>query len=144
MAVRLTATIAALSIALVLGACAPAQTPAPSEPEPAEEESPAAGSSLAPGLYDLEDGRVQAIGVLAWIDLEGGFWAVTDTTAAGAGGNVAVLANGDELSRTLTPLTGKPVSIIGERFDGMSIRMAGPEIVVETVEEMSGAPGAAQ
>jgi hypothetical protein len=108
-------------------------------------DDPAAGIGLAPGIYELEDGIVQAIGTLEWVDLEGGFWALTDGTAAGdEGGNVAVLANGDELKATLEPLEGRQVSVTGERFEGASIRMAGPEIIAETVEEIDDTPGAAE
>ncbi len=146
MSTRIFAAAMVLSLALVLTACSAAETPIAEEPLPPDEGSPGMEIRLAPGLYDLEDGSVQAIGTLERIDLEGGFWAVMDgTVAEGAGGaNVAVIANGDELNDVLAPLAGRPVSVIGERFDGMSIRMAGPEIVAESVEEMSDTPGIAE
>jgi hypothetical protein len=141
MTTRIMALILALSLALALVACSPGDEPDVEAPD----DDPAAGLRLAPGLYDLEDGRVQAIGTLEWVDLEGGFWAVTDGTAAGdEGGNVAVIANGDELDDELSALDGRAVSVIGERFDGASIRMAGPEIIAETVEEIDDTPGAAE
>jgi hypothetical protein len=138
------AILLTLSLALVLGACSPAADPGGDEATPPDENG-ASGMRPAPGLYDLEDGSVQAVGTLEWVDLEGGFWAVTDGTAEGdEGGNVAVIANADEFGDELSTLEGRTVSITGERFDGMSIRMAGPEIVVETIEEMSDTPGAAE
>jgi hypothetical protein len=141
MPARMITLILALSLALVLVACSPADEPDVETPA----DDPAAGIRLAPGLYELEGGSVQAVGTLEWVDLEGGFWAVTDGTAAGdEGGNVAVIANGDELDDELSALDGRTVSVIGERFDGASIRMAGPEIIAETVEEIDDTPGAAE
>jgi len=133
--------ILTLSLALVLIGCSPTDEPDVEAPG----DDPATGLRLAPGLYELEDGSVQAVGTLEWVDLEGGFWAVTDGTAAGdEGGNVAVIANGDELDAELSALDGRMVSVIGERFDGASIRMAGPEIIAETVEEIDDATGEAE
>ena len=61
---------------------------------------PAAGTKMAPGLYDLEDGTVVAVGTVEYRDLEGGFWAVIGGTEAegDAGKIVAVIANGDEFA----------------------------------------------
>jgi hypothetical protein len=141
MPTKMMSVILALSFALLLVACSPADEPDVDAPG----DDPSTGLRLAPGLYDLEDGRVQAVGTLEWVDLEGGFWAVTDGTAAGdEGGNVAVIANGDELDDELSALDGRTVSVIGERFDGASIRMAGPEIIAETVEEIDDTQGAAE
>lgn len=142
---RILTALLALSLAFVPVACSSAV-----EPDEGTSGTPGEGPGmeigLAPGLYDLEDGTAQAIGTLEWVDLEGGFWALTGGTAAEGdeGTTVAVIANGDELQDTLAPLEGRQVSIIGERFEGASIRMAGPEIVAETVEEMSDTPGAAE
>lgn len=137
---RLAILALVLSVALVLVACA-------AEEEPPASETPdgAAGIRLAPGLYDLEDGTVQAIGTLEWIDLEGGFWAVTGATGENTEpATLAVIANGSELEDTLEPLEGKQVSVLGRRLDGVSIRMAGPEIEAESVEELSDTPGIAE
>jgi hypothetical protein len=137
----MTTLILALSLAIVLTACSSAEEP--------DVEAPAddpAGTRPAPGLYDLEDGSVQAIGTLEWVDLEGGFWAITGGTAAEGddGLTIAVIANGDELDDELSALDGRTVSVVGERFEGASIRMAGPEIVAETVEEIDDMPGPAE
>lgn len=140
---RLMLLALALVVVAMFAACAPTPPPATdgAAPEPAP---PAAGSGLAPGLYDIEGGQAQAIGELRWIDLEGGFWAVVDTTAVGDGNNIAVIANGAEITEMLEPLEGMHVSLIGERFEGASIRMAGPEITAESVEEFSPGGGPAQ
>lgn len=137
---RLLALALVLSVALILVACA-------AEEEPPADEVPdgSAGLRLAPGLYDLEDGTVQAIGTLEWVDLEGGFWAVTGATGENPEPTtLAVIANGNELADTLEPLAGKQVSVLGRRLDGASIRMAGPEIEADRIEELSDTPGIAE
>lgn len=139
-----------LSLALV--ACStPAVEPEPGTDTPAvgEGEQPpgdAAGLRLAPGLYDLDGGKVQALGVLERRDIEGGFWVVVDTTGQqpGDGETVAVIANSDEFARQLTPLTGQSVVAVGTRSEGASIRMAGPEIVLESIEAVTDTPGIAE
>ena len=80
-----------------------AASPAPSATVPGSAggrvpPGPAAGTKMAPGLYDLEDGTVVAVGTVEYRDLEGGFWAVIGGTQAegDAGTVVAVIANGDE------------------------------------------------
>ena len=50
---------------------------------------------------------------------------------------MAVIANGDEFEQQLESLKGQQVRVIGTRFDGVSIRMAGPEIVAEKVEAVT-------
>ena len=142
MPARMITLLLGLVLIFALVACAPADEPEAEAPD----EMPGGDTRLAVGLYDLEDGTAQAIGTLAWIDLEGGFWAVTDPDATAGEGptTIAVIANGDELERDLRPLEGSMVIVTGERFDGASIRMAGPEIVVETVEAIDGASGAVE
>lgn len=146
MTTRILTAVFALSLAFALAACAPAaDEPAVEAPAPPLE-SPGTDIQPAPGLYDMEDGRVQAVGVLEWIDLEGGFWAVTDNTAAidDEGTSIAVIANGEEMRDVIEPHEGLMVSVIGERFEGASIRMAGPEIIAETIEPLAGTPGPAE
>lgn len=97
---------------------------------------------LANGLYDQADGSVMVLGTLEWVDLEGGFYAVTG--APGDGGTIAVVANADEFASELEELTGSTVFINGTRFEGASIRMAGPEVVIESIEKIDDTPGAAE
>lgn len=141
----LTALATALAFALVGCATAP-EPPAEPTPEPVGQESPAAGMRLAPGLYDLADGTVQAIGTLERSDLEGGFWAVVGGTEAegDVGKVVAVIANGDEMAAELEALEGRTVDVLGTRLEGASIRMAGPEIEATSVSEISDTPGPAE
>ena len=107
---------------------------------------PTTSTRLAPGLYDIEGGRVQALGTLEFRDLEGGFWVVVGGTQAEGdfGKTVAVIANGDALKQQLDALKGQSVSVLGTRAEGASIRMAGPEIVAETVEAVTDTPGPAE
>lgn len=130
-------------LVLAVAGCTSSDEPPIGVPDSQE---PPAGLRLAPGLYELEDGTAQAVGTLEWRDLEGGFWAVTGGTEAegNVGETVAVIANGSEFTDELEPLAGKQVIVVGKTLDGASIRMAGPEIEMESVEEISDTPGAAE
>lgn len=121
-------------------------SPVGSTPEPLPAENPSAGSRLAPGLYDLEDGTVQAVGTLEYRDLEGGFWAVIGGTEAdgNVGTVVAVIANGIDFEQQLKALDGRTVMVDGTRLEGVSIRMAGPEIEATSVRELIDTGGAAE
>ncbi len=129
---RVVSALTALSIAFVLAACSP------------PEEVPPVDSPSDPGLYDLSDGTVQAVGTLEWFAIEGGFWAIVDESPEGDGRTIAVIANGDEIQDDLAPLRGRTVLVTGEPFEGVSIRMAGPEIIADTVEELSDAADASE
>ncbi len=106
----------------------------------------AAGSKLAPGLYDQPDGTVMAIGTLEYQDLEGGFWAVLDGTQAegNVGSIAAVIANADKFSAQTSANKGLAVIVKGKRLDGASIRMAGPEIEATSIEPASDTAGPAE
>lgn len=125
-----------LVIALALTACAKS---------PAEPDGGATGSRLAPGLYDIDGGKVQALGTLEWKDLEGGFWAIVGGTESegNLGTVVAVIANGPDFADQLEGLEGRTVIATGTRLDGASIRMAGPEIEIDSISEVTDTPGAA-
>jgi hypothetical protein len=90
---------------------------------------------MAPGLYDLEDGTVVAVGTVEYHDLEGGFWAVVGGTEAegDAGEVVAVLTNGEEFAEQFRANEGLSFEVRGERAGDVSVRMAGPEIVATSV-----------
>ena len=122
------------------GAAAPSASPSPAGPasptgsgQPPS--GPAEGTKLAPGLYDLADGTVRAVGTVEHRDLEGGFWAVVGGTQAEGdlGEIVAVLVNGDDYAELFTQNEGLAFIIDGTRADGVSTRMAGPEITATTV-----------
>lgn len=105
--------------------------------------TPPAPSPREPGLTELPGGRVQALGRLARVDLEGGFWAIVEGAGEQQGMRiVAVIANASEWERELEALEGAVVIATGRRFEGMSVRMAGPEIVVESIAKAGTVPGA--
>ena len=137
------ATLPAALAACGTGASDP--TPAPSASSTSSG-APAGATKMAPGLYDLEDGTVLAVGTVEYRDLEGGFWAVIGGTEAegDVGRVVAVVANGDEYARQFTELEGLSALVKGTRLDGASTRMAGPEITATSVVAASDAAGPAE
>lgn len=135
---RVAVIVTALILVAALAGCG---VDSVSEPGPVPPSSDAGSSQLAPGLHDREDGTVEARGWLVRVNLEGGFWAVqatapysSQTPPPGTSNNVAVISNAEEFDPNLAAAVGNYVSVIGERFDGASIRMAGPEIVVRSIE----------
>jgi len=147
-----TVVIASLAVAvLVIAFVAGCSAPAANETPGTGAGNPAAGGGtgelrLAPGLYDLEDGTVNAVGTLEWKDLEGGFWAVIGGTegSGDVGKVVAVLANAGKDDPAYTSIAGKQVFVTGKRLEGASVRMAGPEIEVTKIEAFSDTPGIAE
>ncbi|PKQ38331.1 MAG: hypothetical protein CVT59_03665 [Actinobacteria bacterium HGW-Actinobacteria-1] len=147
MKTRILAVLVIGILAIALIGCAAKTEPAADQGStPPVTGDAAAGSRLAFGLHDLEDGTVQAVGTLEYRDLEGGFWAIVGGTEAdgNAGTVVAVIANPEEFTSQLETLSGKTVTATGKRFEGASIRMAGPEITITSIQEMSDTGGAAE
>jgi hypothetical protein len=133
--------LSALAVAAV-AACGDGSegaSPSPADSAPASGGSaspdPAAGSKMAPGLYDLEDGSVVAVGTVEFADIEGGFWAVIGGTAAegNEGEVVAVIVNGEEFADQFRANAGLSFEVYGERGGEVSIRMAGPEMIADRV-----------
>ncbi|TDB37938.1 MAG: hypothetical protein D9V44_07770 [Actinobacteria bacterium] len=145
---KILAVLAVSMLAIALMGCASDAQVNPGEGvvPPPSDGGAAAGSRLAPGLYDLDDGTVQALGTLEYRDLEGGFWAIIGGTEAdgNVGTVVAVIANPDEFASDLDALSGKTVTVSGKRVDGASIRMAGPEVTITSIQEVSDTGGAAE
>jgi hypothetical protein len=138
--ILLVTLVVLVAAAAGLTACSggsPSPTPSASPPASAggSPAGPAAGTKMAPGLYDQEDGSVVAVGTVERRDLEGGFWAVIGRTEAegDAGEVVAVIANGDEFAQQFTDNAGLSFLVYGERAGDASIRMAGPEITASRV-----------
>src|SRR5512133_4243547 len=116
MTTRTLALILGLVLVLAAVGCAPAAdepTPEPDVGAPTAPDGSSMGLRLAPGLYDLEDGTVQALGLLEYRDLEGGFWAIVSNTGAdpAEGTVVAVIAPGTDLDETFEALKGKMVLV---------------------------------
>jgi hypothetical protein len=136
------ATLPATLAACGTSASDPTPTPSASSTSSG---APAGATKMAPGLYDLEDGTVLAVGTVEYRDLEGGFWAVIGGTEAegDVGKVVAVVANGDEYAQQFKELEGLSAIVKGTRLDGTSTRMAGPEITATSVVAASDAAGPA-
>jgi len=101
---------------------------------------PRTGTLARPGLYAVEGGRSHALGVLEYRDLEGGFWAVVDAMPGQSTDTaqlIAVLVGADKLGIDLEALKGHYVSADGTLAGGASSRMAGPELTVDTLKEVS-------
>lgn len=131
--------VMSLLAALALSMTACGQQGAADEADP---NNPAAGISPQRGMMELEGDRVNAVGLLQWVELEGGFWAVTEVPMPEdeTSDIIAVIANGAEYQDELAALEGRDVVVSGTRFDGMSIRMAGPEIEMDSVAEVGQGP----
>lgn len=102
---------------------------------------------VRPGLYELAGGRVRALGVLAYRDLEGGFWAVIDASpglpVAPDVHVVAVVTNAADLTSVdFEALEGHLVAVEGTLLDGATIRMAGPELDADSVTAVTTGAGA--
>ena len=131
----LVAAAAAGLVACSGGSTSPTPSASPPSSSGGVPIGPAAGTKLAPGLYDREDGSVVAVGTVEHRDLEGGFWAVVGGTQAegDAGKIVAVIANGDEFAEVFRENEGLSLEVYGMRAGDASIRMAGPEITARRV-----------
>ncbi len=131
---------------LVLGlvGCSSPERPSldetPPAGDPASGTTPAPPSGSTPGITQLEGDRITAEGWLAYIDLEGGFYAIQDGPPSDTPevtvdvATVIVIANSVDFSAELEQLTGSYVIATGTLLDGVSIRMAGPEMMLESIE----------
>lgn len=148
--IRLIVVALVVLVAAGLAGCAfdagrPPETP-PAEPTATVEQPGSEVDDLPPpALVELAGGRVRAIGVLTRVDLEGGFWAVVDAPAgAKLTGNepvvaVILLPEAGLHGANLDALVGTYVQFEGTLSEGASIRMAGPEVMVESFK-MLGEP----
>ena len=155
MITRILTLILAVALVGALAACASpdaepgtgdtdtGELPADENPDVGAPGDPALGLRLANGIYDMEDGTVQVLGTLEYRDLEGGMYVIIGAPEDPEG-VIAVVNNPDAFADELVRFEGLTVSITGTRFDGVSIRMAGPEVVVETIAEISDTPDLAE
>lgn len=93
-----------------------------------------------PGLSSNDEGTAQAVGIFTYVDLEGGFWRIAQTDRAAKAEDaptVAVIANPGDLPEGGEAYAGAYVRATGELFDGASVRMAGQEMIVETIEVLA-------
>jgi hypothetical protein len=86
-------------------------------------------------------GSAEVVGYLSRSDLEGGFWAVygLPTTSSVAPPKVlAVLLPGSVDEGGIAALDGRYVWAAGRVSGGASTRMAGPEILVDSIDVVQG------
>lgn len=122
-----------LAIVLVIGLAACNNDTPAEEPTGGDDEEVLETTETAAYIEDIGDGKVKVAGVLTYSDLEGGTWAIVDDSADPAE-NLAVIANYQGIESKLKDLEGQSVVAEGELQEGASIRMAGPEIVVSSID----------
>jgi hypothetical protein len=129
--------VVALSLfAVMLTACSPPAVepqPAPAPPPPGSSKK---AGGLVVGIEELGGGRVVASGWVDYVDLETGFWAVMSASAVQSAVQpqvVAVLLPGEVTTEELENVKGTFVGAEGVLQEGASIRMAGPEVVVDAL-----------
>jgi hypothetical protein len=140
---RAAVAIVLFACVLVLASCLPSTpsypVPASGPPEPSV--SVPATSATAAGLTE-SGGTVVARGWLTEYDIEGGTWVLENLPPTSSAGHavVAVLVAGDvslkgiAALRSAGPQGAAPfVEVTGRRASGASIRMAGPEVMVDTI-----------
>jgi hypothetical protein len=129
-------TLSAVVLALA-GCGSPAVPPAPAPSTPPPGSSGKLGVRPEAGIADLGGGRVIASGWVAYEELEGGFWAVMDiepsTSSVVQPKVVAVLLPGKVGAEQMKAAEGTFVAAEGVVQEGASIRMTGPEIVVDAL-----------
>lgn len=136
---RMVAAVAVLAVLFALAACAGRDERDAGKKDGDRSRMESGGVVLAPpGLYDLPGGRKRALGTLEYRDLEGGFWVIVHripSREASSAPTIVVLANGREAGAP--GLEGRYVFADGEMLEGVSIRMAGPEMRVESLREVT-------
>jgi hypothetical protein len=120
---------------LTTGACSAAPEAGTTGGAPRPPGSAKTGS-LKPGITTLGGQRVVARGWVAYVDLESGFWAVMSarpqpTESSYMPEVVAVLLPGAVTEEQIKKMRGTFVGAEGVLQQGTSIRMAGPEVVVD-------------
>lgn len=139
----LPAFASALALSLLVAGCAAPPAGADGSPGPAQ---PGASVPPRPNYTKLADGTVQAVGHVGRSDLEGGFWALYDIGPTGSSSGaqpkiLAVLLPGKVAEPAIAALEGSLVTLTGRARSGVSVRMAGPEVAVDTIAAIrSGTP----
>jgi hypothetical protein len=133
--------VAILGSAMVLAACAaPAPAPAPNAPS-GSSPSPVPGAAVPrPGLTRNADGTYVGYGYVVRVALEGAFWALAPQPSSGEATPpvIAVLLSGKVTTPQIAAASGRYVRVTGiVRTGTVSIRMAGPELVVDTLEALA-------
>lgn len=121
--------LALLAVALIVG-CSPGWGAA------APAGSSTASRTVDPGVTQWSDGQVEAAGYVNRVDVEGGFWALHDRVSQSSADRpkiVAVLLPGSVSENEIAALEGTYVVASGRMQGGASIRMSGPEVIVDKI-----------
>jgi len=135
---RFVTACATIALAAVFAACS---TPSPAVPPgqtgPTSTPVPGRTTAPAPGLTRPASGPAIAYGWVMHQDLEGGFWALVDRprspSTAGQPTIVVVLLPGVAPEADIARLEGSYARATGTVADGVSARMAGPEMKVDAI-----------
>jgi hypothetical protein len=112
-----------LLLALALVGCSAEETP----------DEASGGHQGTPGIETQPDGGARASGYLNRSELEGGFWVLTAEESEESL-VIVVLVNADDLGMDLEDHVGELSIAEGTLVEGSSsVRMAGPELEVETL-----------
>jgi hypothetical protein len=130
------AAIVALAVSVVT--CAPAASPSASAPAvPTSAPVPGGPAVRRPGLERPASGPAVAYGWVVHETIEGGFWALVDGPPSPASAEqpkvVVVLLAGRVPEAEIARLEGSFARASGKVSDGVSVRMAGPEMKVDTI-----------
>lgn len=128
-----------LVLTLLLTGCATTDSGTDGAETPTPDGGTSSGQLAPPGLYEQDDGTWQALGLLTYRDLEGGFWAVVGTALpeeADTASVVAVVLPDAEITAQMESLRDKYVSVIGTKSQGADIYQAGPVIEATSIKEV--------
>jgi hypothetical protein len=132
--------VALLAAVATLGACGAAKSTPPSPattPSPTPTRVIIGGMPVRPHLQKEAGGRVLVTGWLRHIDLEGGFWATSAQPPGVTTGNqtvIAVLLPGSVATADIASHDGAYLIVEGTMSAGVSSRMSGPEVLVDSVK----------
>lgn len=133
--------LALVLVAVVLAGCAAGGGSSSAGSSPATGgPRPTGRTVIRPGLYQLGEGRVRAVGTLRHVQLEGGFWAVAAAapgSVTGSTPNVALVLGIEKLGLDPASFDGDYVAVVGTVHGGVSVAAAGPEIDAESIQRLS-------
>lgn len=128
-----------LILTLLLTGCATTDSGTDGVETPTPGGGTSSGQLAPPGLYEQDDGTWQALGLLTYRDIEGGFWAVTGTALpeeADTAPVVAVVVPSAEITAQMESFRDKYVSVIGTKSQGADVYQAGPVIEATSISEV--------
>lgn len=135
---RLVTACVTVALAFMVAACStPAPSVRPGATGPATTTVPGRTTAPAPGLQRPASGPAVAYGWVMRQEIEGGFWALIDRPPASSDPGqpkvVVVLLPGVVPEADIARLEGSYARATGTVSDGVSVRMAGPEMKVDAI-----------